>query len=507
MTFATQKLHQRQTKDMVFFVRNQQFTYRDIEHYWRRKSQNSIIYDETPKTPEGLTYRTLSPSPRSYHSLYNEIELDASDLPLTIRPLRLSRASAIPHFRRSVSRLSSPVAISAPEPLRIKHKALHYAGAYIRACIEHQRSKLYLGSLAQSYNALWDFRAQSFNAISTIQDGLSHETVEISRSSALEMVPEIMRVDRPMLMAFLLDIVAQSSLFAVRSENRNSQIQIRKTRNKLVACIIDAAPPTHPLVLVLKAASWCSDNLSVLSIALMHASVDILRRELGDEDRDGFQMLNCCCVVASRSGDLNTALRYAKERHQIASSVHKSTTNNETLRTILHAQYQLAGYHRELEEYEIAEDLVEDGLLRCNDIQSSFDRHNFRADFLFVRGRIAHFRGDLAKAKQSFEEALQLRLRSNGAGHYQTSNAVSWLKKCVREQELQEQNRVLEAAEQEDGWDTDEVGAAEEGELEIGEVYKDLDGEVEVEPDAVETTQAGADFDMELRQMEQSDWI
>ena len=505
MVFAAQKLHQRQTKDTIFFIRNQRLTRPEIEHYWRRKSQNSIICDATPKTPEGLTYRTPSPSPhdpRSNCPSHDEIEPDGSDFASTDHLTRLSRAASIQLFERSLFRMGSPVAIRSPEPLRSRHEALHHAGVYYRAYAERGGLQLDPASLKRNDAALWRFHRQVYNTLSAIDVGLSPATIETFQSSALKMVPETMRVDRPMLMALLLEIVNVYSMLAVICKGRQSQLKIMKTRKKFMDSIISAAPVTHPLAFVLKAASRCTDDLGPLCIELMHAGVDIIRRELGNEDRDGSQMLSSCSKVAYTCGDSDAALRYTKELHQIARFRYRNTMNDETLHSLLEVQYSLARYHLDLGDCEIAEDLFADGLMRCNDVKYSVVRHSLRASFLFLRGEIVHFRGDLATAIASFEEALSLLLSSVGPADLWASNAASWLRGCIEERDAKEKRRVMEAAEQEDGWEMGDVYDEQDGETE-GEIEGEMDGEM----DGIETTHAGADFDIELWHMEQANWV
>jgi hypothetical protein len=411
MVFVLQNYRQRESKDTVFDVRGQQFNISDIEQYWKRKNTDTAALARTATAPDGVSYRTPARVldtnvllVESRDVVILEAGLDTAEEQITFLPLAQTSERPTPGFISSTSLrkfaidshdarqwLGGPrvvdfinwptfysqldhqqrangmssidwYRIRTLEPFLDNQIVIVKTRDFCQNDVATERQGL---SWAPHQGQVDEVANKMIHTLAVMKAGLSDETIELAHLDMATQMSKLTTAASPYLMAMLLKIVVTNYSPHSRSDPILDFRQ-RYFLENVVTSITCHFATTHPIAVMLKAMVRSYENPGKLATILLSASRQILQNgKGGDDDLESMVLVRSSCDIAIATGDKSAALRYAQEFRRLVTSKSKTSMPDREIWLLLVSQRLLALALMNVESYTDAENLVQDGPLKC----------------------------------------------------------------------------------------------------------------------------------------------
>ncbi|EXJ71912.1 uncharacterized protein A1O5_04413 [Cladophialophora psammophila CBS 110553] len=426
--FAFQKLQERQGKDTAFLIRGQLRSRENVGHYWKRTRLNPARFSPVPHTPDGVEYRTPSPSVGG-----NSDEAEPEDTRQGAGRSPFAGDEHVTLFQyinqglALASRSPSLRLLSSPEPLRAQDQALHYAKVLFQTHVERADPNLDTVFLGEVTRFLDKLIARAYSALVAIDQNMSLISIQSRLLDTLELIPGMVKYDCGYVTMSLLRIIVscgQGTQSWTSTMNRMVSRQIvEKTGN--------AYGVDHPVSLLLRTLIRSFGGVLATSEMIMLSGKDIMARGLGHDYAGMGELLRCLCDVSVSSGSMNSALKHANELYSMCFCRRRKYMTESSLTSFLLCLSQLAMTHFTFGNYAESDFWIEEGLRTCCQGQSPSKRATARADFLYCRALAMGKHGQWSAAFEVFGEVLRQRMRVYGAGDYaamQCGEHMQWIR-------------------------------------------------------------------------------
>ncbi|OQV07743.1 hypothetical protein CLAIMM_12133 isoform 1 [Cladophialophora immunda] len=431
MIFAFQKLQQRQGKDTAFLIRGQTRSRKDVEHYWKRCRLDPASLSPVPNTPDGMEYRTPSPSPGrevGEAGSKDTAQEDADSSPFVedediAAVFQYINQDLIFTPRSTILRL-----LDSPEQLQPLDQALHYAKVLFQWHVESANPDRLLVSQREAGNVINKFENYAFNALVAIICDLSHPMIATGLLDTLAYIPKVAKYDCWSVMMVLLRIVVSYAAWVRCFTSR----MIKMAIHEIMIRVVTIYGAGHPVPLVLRAVIRSFEVTSTISEMVFLAEKDMVGRALGYDHHNMETVLENLCAVQYRSDHSNAALKCANELHRLALRRHRRDMTQDSLLSLLDAKLRMSQFHLDLDDFEEAEVWIENGLQTCSEIKHSATRDSFQSTFSYDRGLLMMRSGQWSAAFETFGKVIDFRMRWWGAGDAHVISAARSMKLILR---------------------------------------------------------------------------
>ena len=501
MVFAIQKLRERHGEDTIFSVRGQTRTRGEIERYWKRRRLNPAAFSPIASTPDGLEYHAPGPSLTQDCDGHQVPETWSDDFELFhgtfwgTDPFR----EAAEHLLLTPPSRTLRI-FHASTSLQIHEEALRSAVVYLRTSTDFTRLDSNFESLKQVVRDINQFRATAYNALSAMIYNTSQYSVKAAQLDTLLLLSKVLRHERPILMAEVLDVVTECLLVEQQagivtgkgvtvsgSHSEVSQIPTKLFSREIMDIIAKAHYESHPLVCVLRAVCQVGGCKTALPQELMRVGIDIMVDNVGYEHPETQIMSRAASDIFQHSENWHAALKYAERQYSKDLAKARICMTSEILKGLLGSIEQVIQCHIELKNFEEAQKLVEEGLQNCCYLEAQ-QRDDWRSIFLLQQGVMKWRCGQLAAAEEDLTQALTLRLPLFGAGEACVVQIAAWLKRVLQEQRKRQSGYSAEASS--DDQDHEHFSAIEqEGFIVSAEGHEIIDEEAVVDNKTVVDTE------------------
>ncbi|KIW96853.1 uncharacterized protein Z519_02244 [Cladophialophora bantiana CBS 173.52] len=331
MIFAFQKLRERQGMDTTFLIRGQLRSRENVEHYWKRTRLNPACFSPVPHTPDGVEYRTPSPSVGG-----NSDEAGPKD----------TRQGA---DRSPFAGGDHVVLFHSPEPLRTQDQALHYAKVLFQTHGERADPNLDVVYSDEVAGFLDKLIARAYSALVAIDQNKSLISIQGRLLDTLELIPEMLR--------------PRYTVSGIDDEKRMvSRNIVEKTGN--------VYGDGHLVSLLLRALIRSFDNVFTISEMIMLSGKDIMAPGLRQDYAGMEEVLRCLWDVSVLFGSLSTALKQANKLYRMCFSRRRKYMTESSLTSLLVRHSRLAATHLTFGNYAESDFWIEEGLRTCCQAQS-----------------------------------------------------------------------------------------------------------------------------------------
>jgi len=487
MIFAAQMQARRPGKKTIFKFRGRRLSDTDVKQYWSRKEKAPADFSPVPGTPDGMEYRTPTPTPGDTRG---DTPMEIAS-PQHVQILDDISTETFRHGHRVSARTSPRIVevddeadenapsapddamsldmdldvfqdyqrLSHPSPSRVARIFVHAAAACHSLISNYQSSTLqpldspeaikqyentvncsreyfqwWVGKVDRSeidWNhsdaTIFDFRDAGLDLVYGIRNGFSKDHIDFIYGDWVAMIPGVLHKQNPMSILTIIDIMRDVMRF-------HGSKALRKVE-KVLGSVLDQASKSwgkdDPGTQLMRSICHPQPNYDIycnfVCCALLPAK-DVMGKLEFDESHERLRsnmMDTLVELVIFVSNRESEALGYAWEGYENALVEYRRTRTDYSLESLLFAQTRLTSAQLQCGNYKEADELVEDAFRAVAAFHDVNRGRRVTSDLAYQSGWLNAKKGQFTAALEAFNTSLQLRLNDYGVRHYLTTQAAA----------------------------------------------------------------------------------